>query len=107
MVSLWVVGVAFIVVIVVQCLWALDLLIADARRALRLRRWRWLAQSGDIGLALFNLALSVLFGYFTRICFADPFRQTEGWLAGVILMMAGFAVWAWYYLPKPPAEKGL
>lgn len=101
MVDLWLVGVSFMVLILVQALWALDLLIAEARRTFRVRRWFRLIRSGSVWLGLFNLVTGVLHTYFAVVAFREPFRQTQIALAVIVMLMAAFAALAWWFLPRP------
>ncbi len=101
LVDYWVLGLAFVLLVVIQTFWALDLLLAEAQQW---RRWRVVARSGSLWLALFNLTTSMLHGYFVVISFRDPFKQAAAGVALVVLAMGLTAALAWFFLPRSGNE---
>ncbi len=101
MVDYWFLGMAFVILVVIQMFWALDLLLAEYRQW---QGWRALGRSGSLWLACFNLTTSILHGYFVLISFREPLKQAGGGVAIVVLAMGLTAALAWYWLPREEEE---
>ena len=101
LVDYWLLGLAFVILVVIQTFWALDLLLAEARQW---QGWLALARSGSLWLACFNLTTSMLHGYFVLISFSDPLKETTIGVALVVMAMGLTAGLAWYWLPRDGNE---
>lgn len=93
----WIIGLAFLVLIIVKLFWTIDLILAEIVRGGPPRR---LLTSGDFWFALFQILISLLFGVFAIICFREPFRQTHAALAALVIFAAIAAALAWYWLAR-------
>ncbi len=101
MIDYWLLGLAFVVLVVIQMFWALDLLLEESRHW---RGWRALGRSGALWLACFNLTTSILHGYFVLISFSEPLKQATVGVAVIVMAMGLTAALAWYFLPRSGNE---
>lgn len=101
----WIIGLMFVVLVVIQLLWAADLIVSTLATAIHRRRWRVPLRSGAFWLGVYNLTTSVLHGWFVLIVFREPWKQQSVAIAALIASMVLPAILAWFWLPRTRIEE--